>query len=106
MKIILYRDGKPGVIVSLPGENPEAELEELLGGETEMQPITKRLTLVTRSDAEEMQLPIRYSLDKLGEEPQPVAGDAAVVAVRPDGILTDVNVQDLVMMEGRLSCMG
>lgn len=31
MKIVLFRDGKPGVAAKLPGENPGAELADLLG---------------------------------------------------------------------------
>ena len=99
MKIILYRDGQAGVVVSLPGEHPEAELEELLGGETEMRPINSRLSLVGRR--EQTGGP-GYILERLGQCPLEAEGDAAVIAVRPDGMITDITVKDLRIMEGRL----
>lgn len=104
MKIILYRDGRPGTAVCLPGEYPEAELEELLGGETEMNSISARLKLVTAAEDGEARRPARYRLDRLGQGPLLVAGDAAVIAVRPDGTITDVTVRDLRAMEGRMVC--
>lgn len=106
MKIILYRDGKPGVIVSVPGDDPMVELGELLEGEVELTPINNRLALVARADGEELRLPIRYALDKLGEEPLPIAGDAAVVVRRPDGMLGDTGIDDLRKMEGRMVCVN
>ena len=51
MKVALFGAGDIG-LHQLPGEHPEGELEDLLGGETEMVPINRRLTLVTRRDGE------------------------------------------------------
>lgn len=95
MELMLFRDGRPGVIVKVPGEGPEGELVELLGGETEMVPLNKRLTLVRRADGEALRLAIRYAVHRLGREPEPVAGDCAVVAVVPDGSLGDVKAHDV-----------
>lgn len=99
MKIVLFRDGKPGVPAKLPGEDPEVELSDLLGGETEMVPLNDRLTLVMLKDGEELQLPIRYALHRLGREPMPVAGDCAVVGVRLDGMLRDVSSLEVTAAE-------
>lgn len=32
MKVMLYRDGRPGVVTRLPEEDPMADIAELLGG--------------------------------------------------------------------------
>lgn len=80
MKVALFGAGDIG-LHQLPGEHPEGELEDLLGGETEMVPINRRLTLVTRRDGEAERLTIRYALHRLGHEPAPIAGECAVVAV-------------------------
>ena len=95
MKIMLFRGGQRGEIARTPGEYPKAELEELLEGETEMTPISRRLTLVTRRDGEEKQLPIRFALHRLGREPEPIAGDCAVIATGADGCLRDIVVRDI-----------
>ena len=67
----------------------------LLGGETEMVPINRRLTLVTRRDGEAERLTIRYALHRLGHEPAPIAGECAVVAVGAEGCLLDMGRHDL-----------
>ena len=60
MKIIRFRTGGAG-LYALPGEYPERELEELLGGEVEITPITRRLALAARRDGEEERLPALYA---------------------------------------------
>lgn len=95
MKIVLFRDGQRGTAVTLPGEHPEAELEELLGGKISFWSFGKTLELAEREDSEEKQLPIRYALHRLGREPDPIAGDCAVVAVRPDGRIRDISLREL-----------
>lgn len=96
MKIILYRAGWEGVGAVLPGENPEMELADLLGGgEVEMTPITRRLMLVTAADAEKRQLPVRYAPRRMGRADEPVCGDCAMASVRPDGSLGDAGRADL-----------
>ena len=95
MKIALYQGRGHGRLYALPGARPEEELEELLGGETEMMPINGKLTLVTRKDGEEEQLPILHTLHRLDREPEPIAGDCAVVAVGRGGQLRDMTEQGL-----------
>lgn len=95
MRIILFQGGARGELVSLPGERPEAELAELLEGEAEMTHLSRRYILVTRKDGEENRLTIRYSLHRLGREPEPIAGDCAVVVASPEGHLRDAGPGDL-----------
>ena len=83
MKVALFGAGDIG-LHQLPGEHPEGELEDLLGGETEMVPINRRLTLVTRRDGEAER-----------HEPAPIAGECAVVAVGAEGCLLDMGRHDL-----------
>lgn len=106
MKIVLFRDGKPGVAAKLPGEDPKVELTDLLGGETEMVPLNERLTVVMLKDGEKLELPARYRVHRLGKEPLSVAGDCAVVAVRPDGCLRDVGTFEVVAAEACIQPMG
>ena len=58
MKVALFGAGDIG-LHQLPGEHPEGELEDLLGGETEMVPINRRLTLVTRRGGRAPDHPVR-----------------------------------------------
>lgn|GEM_PF-1306580 len=95
MKIVLFRDGRKGTAVSIPGDRVTAELTELLGGEISFRAFGRTLELVERKDGEEKQLPIRYALHQLGREPEPIAGDCAVAAARPDGKLRDVSLREL-----------
>ena len=95
MRLILFRKGRPGTMATMPGERPKVELSDLLGGETAMQPITSRLTLVTLADAVKLGLPPRYAMKRPGKADMPVFGDCAVVAVKESGILTDVIQKDL-----------
>lgn len=105
MKIVLFRDGKPGVTAKLPGENPEVELADLLGGETEMKPMNERLLLVTMKDGEALGLPVRYAAHGLGRAPMQIAGDCAVVATRPEGILRDVTKLEVTAAEACIQCV-
>ncbi len=95
MKIVLFRDGRPGVAAKLPGEDPEVELTDLLGGETEMTPLNERLTLAALKDGEEMGLPARYRVHRLGRASLSVAGDCAVIAVKQDGMYRDVTIHEI-----------
>ncbi len=96
MKVVLFRDGNPGVLTRLPDENPEAGLGELLGGgRIRMTPITGRLSLVTRKEADRLELPVRYVLVRLGRVDLQISGDCAVVAVKRYEVLTDITAGDL-----------
>ena len=100
MKIVLFRDGHRGVAARLPGENPEVELSDLLGGETEMVSLNDKLVAVVLKDGKEMGLENRHTIQRLGRGPLPVFGDCAVVAVKPDGKYRDVSLQEVVIAEG------
>lgn len=104
MKIVLFRDGQPGLAATLPGEEPEVELCDLLGGETEMIPLNEHMTLVELKDGEKLGLPLRYEIHRLGREPEPVFGDCAVVAVKPDGMLRDVRLMEVPAAEAYVRC--
>lgn len=104
MKIVLFRDGQPGVVAQLSGKDPIGELAELLGGETEITEINKRLSLVTRKDGEG--LPVRYAAHGLEEEPKQIAGDCAVVAVRPEGVLRDVTTLEFTTARACIQVLG
>jgi len=95
MKVVLFRDGRPGVAAALPGEAPETELSDLLGGEPDVTPLGMRLELLTLHDAERQQLPIRYSLHRIGRAAEPVAGDAVVVRVGADRNYRDADGNDV-----------
>lgn len=100
MKVILFRGGKPGELVSLPGERPKVELSDLLGGEIEWSPLDRRMQLVTLKEGEAMQLPIRYSVErKLEAERFPVAGDCVVLVGRADGMITDAEKWDMLLAD-------
>lgn len=105
MKIIRFRAGGAG-LYALPGEYPERELEELLGGEVEITPITRRLALVVRRDGEEKLLPILYALHRLGREPAPIPGEGAVVVTAPDGRMVDANHRDMSAAEQCIRTVG
>jgi len=97
MKVLSFQGGRPGVITKLPGEEPLAELGELLGGEVEepLTALTDKLALCVLADGIERREPIRYSWRKLGRVPQPVAGDCAVVHMGPTGLLGDMTATDM-----------
>lgn len=100
MKIMLFRDGRLGAAAKLPGENPEVELSDLLGGETEMISLTERLVAVTLKDGKEMGLENRYAIHRLGRSPLPVYGDCAVVAVMPNGAYRDISLVEVAAVGG------
>lgn len=102
MKIGLFQGGTSGGMFVIQNDNPEADLEELLGGETEMIPLSGRLSLVVRRDAEARQLPIRYCNHDQWRAPQPIAGDCAVVAVGSNGCLRDLRGDELAVARGRI----
>lgn len=104
MKIVLFRDGRPGVVTQIPGDDPIGELTFLLGGETEMTEINARLRLVTLKNGEG--LPVRYAAHGLEEEPKQIAGDCAVVAVRPEGILRDVTTLEFTAARACIQLLG
>ena len=100
MKIMLFRDGKPGVAAKLPGENPDLELTDLLGGETEMVSLNERLVAVVLKDGKELGLKNQYSIQRLGRAPLPVYGDCAVVAVKPNAVYRDVSLVEAAAVGG------
>ena len=95
MKIVLFRDGRRGTALSIPGDRVTAELTELLGGEIAIRSFGQTLELVERKDGEAKRLPIRYALHQLGRDAEPIAGDCAVMASRPDGRLRDISIREL-----------
>ena len=96
MKIILFQGGALGVTYKIPGENPEAELMELLEGPVELTPLNGRVALVSRKDGEAERLSIRYTLHRLGREIMPIAGDCAVVAINGQcGKMREAGAEDL-----------
>ena len=95
MTIFLFQGGAPGRVVILPGENPEAELAELLEGEIAMLPFGRCYRLVRRKDGEDLQLPIRYVLERHGRAPEPIAGDCAAVAFNSMGWMRRLRAYDL-----------
>lgn len=95
MKIMMFRGGQPGALVQLSGDQPERELEELLEGAVEWRRLCPKFCLVVRMDGEAERLPIRYAVHQLGREPEPVAGDCAVVALGVDRSLGDIAVADI-----------
>ena len=107
LKIILFRKGRPGIMINLPGEHPvEEELETLLGGATEMTPIDERLTLAALKDGEKLRLPLRYRLCRGGKADEPIAGDCAVLAVNKEGRYTDVTLRDYLQTEAAVKAAG
>lgn len=94
MKILLFEDGLPGRRVDILGENVQAELEELLGGEVEWQRLTDKLRLVVHKDAEAAALPMRYTKYKPGHLPELIFGNAAVVRLSQDGVAHDITKDD------------
>lgn len=102
MKVILFRNGEQGEVVTLPGEYPMVELSDLLGGEIEFVALDKRLQLVRLEQGEEMDLPIRYGASKqqtskLGYGKVDAFGDCVVVCCRADGVIVDAKKDDCLM---------
>lgn len=65
--------------------------------------LSRRCVLVNRKDGEENRLTIRYSLYRLGREPEPIAGDCAVVGASPEGHLRSTRPEDREAQEGAVS---
>ena len=94
LRILLFEDGRPGEIMAINGENVQAELEELLGGEIEMKRLNNRLQLVVHKDGEKLDLPMRYTRHKPGHVPELIYGNAAVVRVGQDGQAHGITKKD------------
>lgn len=100
MRVMLFQGRQMGVAYNLPGENPMAEIGELLGGEPdeEMIRLDRRLVLVVREDREG--LPNQYVAQGVGKPPRLVAGDCVVVRMGQGQQMGDVNANDAVMAQG------
>ncbi len=79
MRILVYEGGEAGRMVSLPGESPMDELEELLGGEVDLVTLADGLELARRADGWTEALPCWYELRRLGRAPELIAGPCAVL---------------------------
>lgn len=96
MKIVLFTDGKDGVVHTLPGEQPLAEIGELLGG-TVQEPLIKltdklRLCIVEPDEADPS---VMYEYLRQGRGCAVSEGACAVVHMGLDGTLRDVTRDDL-----------
>lgn len=100
MRVMYFQGRQMGVAYNLPGENPMAEIGELLGGvpDEEMVRLDRRLVLVVREDREE--LSNQYVVQGLGMLPRLVAGDCVVVRMDKYQRMGDVNAQDAVTAQG------
>ena len=106
MKIVLYRDGRPGVVAKLPGDEPDIELSDLLGGETEITPVTGKLCVVHLCEGYEMGMPARYMMHVIGKAPRLIHGDCALVAMTIEGKYRDVTIQEIAVAEEYIRCVG
>lgn len=85
IKIMLYRSGERGKSLNLPCyTTAEEELSMILGGAVCMTPLADGLTLVTLDEAQKLRLPLRYVARAVGDDPEPVAGDAVIVRVNTE----------------------
>lgn len=100
MKVVLFSNGETGKEMELCGDEPVAELEELLGGAVELLYLDERMRLAVRADGEEMRLTIRYGLHCLGRAVEPLAGDCAVIGVDREGRLRDMKAGDVFRANG------
>lgn len=96
MKIVLFADGKAGEVKTLPGEQPLAEIGELLGGAIQ-EPLIKltdklRLCIV---EPEEDDPSVMYEYLRQGRGCAASEGACAVVHMGLDGTLRDVTRDDL-----------
>lgn len=106
MKVVLYRDGRPGVAAKLPGDEPDIELSDLLGGETEITPVTSKLRVVHLCEGYGLDLPVRYMMHVIGKAPRLIRGDCALVALTMDGKYRDVTLQEIAAAEEYVRCVG
>lgn len=96
MNVMIYQQGRPGVLVALPGDEPLAEIGELLDcTEVEVTKLDGGLSLVEAADAERRQLPIRYAVERLGRASYPVAGDCVVAAMKSGGEIRSATEADV-----------
>lgn len=95
MKIVLFRGGRRGVAAELPGDFPERELTDLLGGGITVDRLNERLALVRLGWGEREELPVRYTLHRLGYRPEEFEGDAVVIGLMPDSDFRDVDSNDV-----------
>lgn len=100
MRVMYFQGRQMGVAYNLPGENPLAEIGELLGGavDEEMIRLDRRLVLAVREDREE--LPNQYVAQGLGKLPRLVAGDCVVIRLDQGQRMGDVNAKDAVAAQG------
>lgn len=95
MEILVFENGEAGRRYSVPGENVQGELEELLDGPIVWEALTPRLHLVTRADADKARLSVRYGLYRSGRVESLVRGNAAVVKVGHGGGAQNVTAEDM-----------
>lgn len=95
MKIALFADGKNGVVHILPGERPLEEIGELLGG-TVQEPLIKltdKLGLCKLEHSTDKT--VKYAYLRQWRGLAETEGACAVVRMGADGVLRDVNKEDL-----------
>jgi len=92
MKIVLFRNGAPGIRAEMMGGDMELEeqFETLLGGATEMEPIRANLVLLHLRNGRRIGLPEHYTLRQRGMEDIPIWGDCAAVALDYYGQYMDI----------------
>jgi len=100
MKILVYRAGAPAGFKSLPGERPEAEIADLLGGDMSGNDIRKTflakgLCLYYKRDTAAKTLPRQYLLKRIGKGDRFITGDCVIAASRWNGTFRDVAAADL-----------
>lgn len=96
MKIILFADGKDGEVKTLPGEQPLAEIGELLGG-ADQDPTIIRLTdrlgiCVMEGNPNPA---VKYAYLRQWRGLAETQGACAVVHMAADGTLRDVTKDDI-----------
>lgn len=105
MKIMLFRDGKPGVAAKLPGENLDVEMTDLLGGRVTLKAVTSRLAVVMLKEGKGLGLPHNYDVQILGHAPVPVYGDCAMAALNVDGSYRDISLVEVAVAGGYVRCV-
>lgn len=104
MRVGLFEGGGAGELVRLPGEWPEAELSELVGGEIAMRALCRGLKLVSAAEAGR-RVPA-FELRLLGRAPELIHGPLAVVAEAAEGRLRDLRPEELARAEEYLLPIG
>lgn len=95
MKIMVFRDGKQGEAVTLPGEHPLSEIGELLGGEVKepLARLTPRLALCVRAGSGGAG---DYLVRKnIWQRPELLKGPCAVVRMDLNGHVWDMTAGDM-----------